>query len=121
MRIHKDIKLILLGYPEDFNCEVNPLLIVDSGPGMLNGFPGKNVPDGVVTPLPQPFEMDMGVLQWEGPSDKRDVVSIKELIRNVGGGVGCLGIFRIARDVDSSKRNFSVVRVSEGLTLDPKT
>lgn len=62
MRVHKDPEIVLFGYPEDFYGEFNPLMVVNSRSRMLDGFPGKDVPDSVITPFAKALEMDMGIL-----------------------------------------------------------
>lgn len=62
MRIHENIELVLLSYPEDLDRELDPLLVIDAGTSMFNGLPGENVSNCVVTPLAQSLKMDMRVL-----------------------------------------------------------
>src|ERR1700744_4785479 len=110
MRIHEDVELILFRNPENFDCKCNPLIVICSGTSMLDSFPGEDVTNRVVAQPPKSPKVQAGILQREWSSKKRDIVCVKKLVGNVGWNVWGLGVFGVARDVDPSQDDLSVLR-----------
>jgi hypothetical protein len=49
MRVHKYIKTIIPGNPEHANGMLDPFLVIDARTGSLDGLPGEDIADCVVT------------------------------------------------------------------------
>lgn len=78
VRIHEDIKLILFGYPKDLDGEGNPLLVIEARTSMLDGLPREDIADSIVSQTSEPLEVNVRVLQREGPPNEGDIISLKE-------------------------------------------
>jgi hypothetical protein len=50
VRIHEDVKAILLGLSQEGNGVVYPLFVVLARPSMLDCLPGEDIAYGVVSP-----------------------------------------------------------------------
>jgi hypothetical protein len=111
--IHEDKKSILFCFAQYRNGVVYPLLIVLARPGVLDCLPRENVPDGVVPPTPQPRKVCIGILEGEGAVDKRDVVAVKELVRDVRGLIWGRGELGIGSAVDAMERDLTIMRVAK--------
>jgi hypothetical protein len=51
MRVHKNVKLILLCDAKDIDGEIKPFLVIDTRSRMFNGFPGKDITNGIIAPI----------------------------------------------------------------------
>jgi hypothetical protein len=85
---------------------------------MLDCLPCEDVPDGVVPPTPQPREVCIGIAEGERAVHKRDVVAVKELVRDVRGLIRGRGELGIGGAVDAVERDLTVVRVTERPPVD---
>lgn len=121
MRVHENIKLILLGNAKYFDCEVNPLIIVDPGSFMFDGFPCENISYGVVAPFAEACEMGVRIIEAKRTTDKGDIIGVKEMVGYIGGYIRGFGVFSLACDVYSAKRYLSVLSIFEHLAIDPET
>jgi hypothetical protein len=63
----------------------------------------------------------MRILAWERSSMENDIVSVKEILWNVGRLVWVAWVFGISSYVDSSKSDLSSIGVSEVPVLDCKS
>lgn len=69
MWIYENIELIYFRYVENVDREVEPVIIVDSRTGMLDGLPYEDVSYSIITPFFDTAELNIGVLQ-EWPSNE---------------------------------------------------
>ena len=120
VRIHEYIEAIISRLPQDLNGMLDPFFVVFPWPSRLNCLPSKYISDGIVTPLLQPGEVDMGIPFGEGAGVKVDIISIKKLVGNVRWQVGRAGILCIPSEVDSSESYLTAMGVAELAILNGK-
>lgn len=116
--IHEYVEAVFLRYAEDGQGVLDPLLIVLSGASMLDCLPRKDVSDGVVAHLPQPGEVGAGGVKGEGSADEGHVVSIVEVVGNMGRLIGSGGEFGVASDINTVKSDLTVAWIPECPTVD---
>lgn len=120
MRVHEHVELILLRYPKYLDGERDPLLIIHARASMLDGLPGKDISNSIVSQVPEPLKVSVGVLKRERPPNKGHIISVEELVWLIRGDIWCLGVFGVPCHINPSKDNFSPLGVSEGLSVDVK-
>jgi hypothetical protein len=92
---------------------LNPSLVVLARPGRLDGFPGKDISQGVVAVSFYPRKVFVSFLFRERACVELDVVTIEKGFANKGRLVWLAGILGVAGTVDPPKDYLSAVAIAE--------
>lgn len=117
MGIHEYIETILFGDTKHRDCMTDPLLVIFSWSSMFDSLPSEDIADRIVTPSRQPCEMCMSVGQGEWASDKGDIVTVEEVVGNVGWLVRHGRKLCICSSVDTMQSDLAVVLVAKGAAI----
>jgi hypothetical protein len=112
VRIHEDVEAIVLRYTQDLYGVGNKVFIVNSWAAMFESFPGKNIPQSIVTPSFQLPEMLVSFFLGEGSVDEGNVVSVEEVSWFMGGLVRMSWELGSRVYINSSKGDLAAVGVS---------
>jgi hypothetical protein len=74
---------------------LNPFFVIYARTRGLDRLPGEDIPYSIVPPALQSGEVDMGILQGEGPGMKIYTVSIEEVLRNMRRLVRIAGVLGV--------------------------
>lgn len=83
VRVHEDVETIVLCHSQHGDGVLYPLLVVLSGALVLDGLPGEDISDGVVSPAAQAGEMTAGILDGKGTVDKGNGIALEEVVDDV--------------------------------------
>ena len=120
MRIHENVKAIVLSNPQHLDCMLDPFLIVFSRASGLDSLPRKKIADGVVPATLQPRKVEVRLLLGEGPARELTVVAIEEVIGHIRRRMRLARILAVAGDVDTPQDHLSTLCVTELAIFDHK-
>jgi len=120
MRIHENVKAIILSNPQHLNCMLDPFLIVFPRASRLDSLPRKEITDGVVPAALQPREVEVRLLLGEGSARELDIVAIEEVVGHMGRRMRLARILAVTGDIDTPQDHLSTLCVAEFAIFDYK-
>lgn len=121
MRVHEYIESILLRFPQHIDRVLYPRLVVLAGSSRLNRLPCEYISNGVIAVALQSRKVDMSIFFSKGSAVKFDVVSVEEILGDMGGDVWRTGEFRVPGDVYTAKEDMPAIVVPELAIFDSQS